>query len=222
MLVLAMSIPLMLSEAKQPAVRRGSPKPRIEIPPPIYDSLSASKVGAVINKGGPEPIQVFIEMLKRSDPPSKRTAAQALANMRSQNPDAVPLLIPMLKDDWMDCEAASALSVIGPEAQAAVPDLIALLKRRTGWPRYLAAEALGNIGPEAKAALPALREAMKDPAPLVQAGACVAVCQVDPQSKKEILPILRDIYQNKRGFAFARVNQAIAKIDPDFLRAKNR
>jgi HEAT repeat protein len=192
----------------------------MEIPPPIYDSASARKVGAVINKGGSEAIQVFIEMLKRPDPPSKRTAAWALALMGSKNPDAVPLLIPMLKDDWMDSEAAYALSAIGPEARAAVPDLIALLKRRTGWPRYHAAEALGNIGPDAEAALPALREAMNDPVPLVQVAACVAVCQVNPESRKEVIPILRVVYQNKRGLGFGRVNQAILRIDPETL--KNR
>jgi HEAT repeat protein len=220
-LLLAMSWTLGLIVEDQPPPR---PKPielRIHIPP-VSDRASATKVMWVINRGGPDAIQGFIEMLKRPDPPSKRTAAWALALMRSKNPDAVPWLVPMLKDDWMDSEAADALSAIGPAARAAIPDLISLLKRRSGWPRYLAAEALGNIGPDAKAGLPALREAMNDPVPLVQVAACVAVCQVDPQSKKGVLPILRDVYQNKRNFAYRRINEAVQNIDPEFLRTMNR
>jgi HEAT repeat protein len=220
-LLLAMGKTHGVIEEKQLSPRRKNIALRINIPP-ISDSATARKVRWVMNKEDPEAIPAFIKMLKRPDPPSKRTAAWALAQMGSKNPDAVPFLIPMLKDDWMDSEAADALSAIGPEARAAVPDLIALLKRRTGWAGYLAAEALGNIGPDAEAALAALREAMNDPVPLVQVAACVAVCQVNPESKKEVIPILRDIYQNKRGLGFGRVNQAILRIDPEFLTLKNR
>jgi HEAT repeat protein len=220
MLVLAMGIPLMLKGERQPTARRRSPKPRMEIPPPVYDSASARKVEDVINKGGPEAIDVFIEMLKRPDPPSKRTAAEALAKMRSQNPDAVPLLIPMLKDHWMDWEAASALSAIGPGAKAAVPDLISLLKRRTGLPGYYAARALGNIGPDAKVALPALREAMKSRNSLVQLAACLAVYKLDPQCKEEVVPILADIYRARPPFPWGF--EAIREMAPELLKTKNR
>ena len=201
-------------------MRRKSAQTRMEIPPPISDGASLGKVQVVINKGGPEAIQVFIEMLKRSDPPSKRTAAWALAKMRSRNPEAVPLLIPMLKDHWMDWEAASALSAIGPEAKAAVPDLIALLKRRTGLPGYYAARALGNIGPDAKAALPALREAMKSRNSLVQLGACLAVYKLDPQSKEEVVPILADIYRARPPSPWGM--EAIREMAPELLQSKNR
>jgi HEAT repeat protein len=143
-----------------------------------------------MNRRSPEAIQAFIEMLKRPDPPSKATAAWALAEMHSRNPEAVSLLIPMLKDDWTVGEAARALSSIGPEARAAVPGLITVLKTRSGWHRHYAAEALGNIGPDAKTALPALREALSDPYNRVQIAACLAIYKLDPSCKKETLAFL--------------------------------
>ncbi len=185
-----MSIPLILSEEKQPPVSRRSTKPRMEIPPPISDGTSLGKVQSVMAKGGPEAIQVFIEMLKRPDPPSQGTAAWALAQMRSKNPEAVPLLIPMLKEDWLADDAATALGMIGPEARAAIPSLIRVLKSKYVQNRRQAAEALGKIGLDAKAAVLALREAINDRETEVRIAACFAIYKLDAQSKKEMLAFL--------------------------------
>ena len=53
---------------------------------------------------------------------------------------------------------ALALSEIGPEARAAIPELIRNLADSNTYYAQMAAEALGNIGPVAKEAVPALRE----------------------------------------------------------------
>jgi HEAT repeats len=57
-----------------------------------------------------------------------------------------------------DSAAADALGDIGPDATAAVPDLIALLKEETGIPRFHVALNLGLIG---KAAVPGLVHCLK-------------------------------------------------------------
>ena len=61
-----------------------------------------------------------------------------------------------LKDGPIRLIAAFALGRIGPEARAAIPDLIAALSGPDSRVRGEAARALGLIGPEARAAVPAL------------------------------------------------------------------
>lgn len=57
-------------------------------------------------------------------------------------------------------EAAAALGKGGPDAKAAVGELIAALKDEDRAVRLQAARSLGQIGPEAKAAVPELRQAI--------------------------------------------------------------
>ena len=53
----------------------------------------------------------------------------------------------------------SLLSHLGPNAKAAVPELIEAFKKYPDY-RGSIADALGNIGPAAREAIPALREAL--------------------------------------------------------------
>ena len=81
-------------------------------------------------------------------------------------PVVAPFVVPALaaRIDRVGREATNALAAFGPEAQSAVPELIAAVQKYpnddTGW---FAAEALGNIGPPAVAAIPALEAAAKKP-----------------------------------------------------------
>ncbi len=59
--------------------------------------------------------------------------------------------------------ALTELAAGGPNAAAAVNDIIPLLKDEDHVVRRLAAYALCQIGPAAKAAIPALKELMNDP-----------------------------------------------------------
>lgn len=58
-------------------------------------------------------------------------------------------------------QAAMTLG-IGPEAAAAVPSLVEILRGEDPWRRSQAAEVLGEIGPAATAAVPALSQAVQD------------------------------------------------------------
>ena len=76
---------------------------------------------------------------------------------------AVPLLTDLLKDrdSTVRSSAAYALGEFGPEARAAIPALMELLKDKDA-SRAAAASALGDIGPEASAATPAIIELLND------------------------------------------------------------
>ena len=68
------------------------------------------------------------------------------------------MLISMLRDaaPGIRAQAALALGRIGPEAKAAIPDLVPLLNDPDHAVRAAAAGTLGHIGPQAEAAIPAL------------------------------------------------------------------
>ena len=93
--------------------------------------------------------------------------------------------------------AAHALGQIGPEAKAAVPALMELLKDTDSELRWLAALALGQIGPEAKAAVPALMELLKDEEEKVYREAAEALGKIksdwswDVGRRIELIPLFR-------------------------------
>ena len=79
--------------------------------------------------------------------------------------------------------AVSVLAVKGPEARAAVPELIAVLKQDdVARVRAGAALALGKMGAEARSACPGLIEALKDPAAPVRATAALALGLIGPEA----------------------------------------
>ena len=98
---------------------------------------------------------------------------------------SVPSLVTTLKEDKdpnMRYWAAESLGKFGPEAQAAVPDLIAALKDESKMVRMGAAYALGEIG--STDAVPALQEAAKDSETEVRDAAATATKQIRQKGKK--------------------------------------
>ncbi len=98
---------------------------------------------------------------------------------------SVPSLVKTLsedKDPNMRYWAAESLGKFGPEAQAAVPDLVAALKDESKMVRMAAAYALGEIG--SADAAPALREAGKDSEKEVRDAATTALKRIQQKGKK--------------------------------------
>ena len=78
--------------------------------------------------------------------------------------------------------AADSLGKFGPEAQAAVPDLVAVLKDENRIVRMGAAYALGEIG--STEAVSRLREAGKDSEKEVRVAANTALKRIQQRTKK--------------------------------------
>jgi hypothetical protein len=143
---------------------------------PFYEHMPASYWKAKMRvwtakdfKPPPAPISWLLQLVGNQAGPSR---PRVLDGGR----EAVPVLIELVKEDdlWVRILAIRSLARIGPEAQEAVPALIAALGDRRPvdpfdepgttlgmdwavWPAYReAAEALGAIGPDAKDAVPAL------------------------------------------------------------------
>jgi HEAT repeat protein len=87
-------------------------------------------------------------------------------------------------DPNMRYYAAQSLGSFGPEAKAAVPDLIEALKDENRTVRMGAGYALAEIGPAAAAAVPALQEAARDPEKEVRDAAEYALKKIRQKVKK--------------------------------------
>ncbi len=103
-------------------------------------------------------------------------------------PAAVPALREALGDDKTGEAAAHVLGLIGPRADDAVPDLIALLQRKqspTG-PRSEAAFALGHIGEPAGDIVKALSAALRDEKMEVRQQAAEALGWIGPPARPAV------------------------------------
>jgi HEAT repeat protein len=98
---------------------------------------------------------------------------------------SVPSRVKTLKEDKdpnMRYWAAESLGNFGPEAQRAVPDLVAALQDESTMVRVGAANALGQLG--AADAVPALQGAGKDADKSVRTAAASALKQIRQKGKR--------------------------------------
>ena len=138
----------------------------------------------------------LIEQLKSPDAGIRARAAISLDQLGAAAKPAIPVLAIALADKNLNVRywSAKVLRGFGPEAEGAVPALIAALKTFPGgspaldgparyYPdvRSVAAEALGAIGPAAKEAIPALKEAATDTNADVREAAAGALKRISAQ-----------------------------------------
>jgi HEAT repeat protein len=117
-------------------------------------------------------------------------AAQSLAKVGSAS--AIPLLdvftdpkcerMPRLSAGW-------GLSLMGPDASAAVPRLIIVLEGSDEKLRLMSITVLKGIGPKASDAVPALVNALDDPSSWIRCNSAVALCNVCPRNGVSV-PVL--------------------------------
>ena len=99
--------------------------------------------------------------LMDADKVVQRSALDCLARVGDKARDALPQMIAALSNDQLIAEAAHALAALGPDAAAAVPDLVRVLASHEFFEyRCAAAHALGSIGTDE--AITALKERMND------------------------------------------------------------
>jgi HEAT repeat protein len=181
---------------KLPAwLQRLIPSPREE----VTFSTGSSALFAI----GPSAKPVLITALKDDEPVVRSASALTLGSLAHYNGtdirDAVPALTECLRDADANVRGLStiALGYLGPDAAAAIPGLIPLLKdpqigSQKGsqvFVRAAAARTLGKIGPQADTALPALRSVLKDTAPYDRSMAALAIWRIDSEVTNT-LPVL--------------------------------
>lgn len=104
-------------------------------------------------------VDAQVALLSSQSSQTRKQAAYHLSEMAKDAKRAVPALIETLQDPIAFGEAASALGKIGPDAGAAVPELIKCLgNTELGYDRCYVASALGGIGKSPELAVPALQK----------------------------------------------------------------
>ncbi len=96
------------------------------------------------------------------EPQVNETAAMALGRIGFAAVQPLAIELQRSNDPNVRYQITSALAFIGPEAEAAVPQLIEALQDESVVVRRGAARALGQIGPGAYPAIPELIQALRD------------------------------------------------------------
>ena len=140
---------------------------------------------------------VFLSACRAKPPYEGKSAAELEQMLRGPNPAA-------------QAQGAFGLSRLGPEARAAVPALIAALKKDR-LVRKNAALALGQIGPGARDAVPALSEALGDSEWAVRRQAALALGQIGPEARKAI-PALQKVSRDPDPLVRQSAQKALKQI----------
>ena len=207
-------------------------------------AFNAAQVEAVIAAGRDFPFK------NAENPYDRRTTEQLLAGLSSWSPSVrlrssaalgrregnfLPDLLKLLASDHRDARygACEALGALGPRADAAAPQLRALLNDPDPWLQCLAAEALPHLGAEARKASVSdllamtLRPNPSDPRRMVQRAAAVALFSPYPGSRgpksilaesldgvdrKLLYPAVQALLQNEDSVARASVGKVFDEL----------
>lgn len=217
--------------------------------PSCVPALNATQVEDVIAAGRD------FRYKNEDDPYERRTIEQLLAGLSSWSPSVrlrssaalgeregsfLPEILKLLASNNRDARygACEALGALGVRADAAAPQLIALLKDPDPWLQSLAAEALPNLGPAARKASVSdllamtLRPNPADPRRMVQRSAAVALFSPypgrrEPKSilseslegvdRKLLYPAVESLLQNEDSVARASVRKILGGLTDNDL-----
>ena len=135
-------------------------------------------------------------------------AAEALGQIGSA---AVPVLAEKLSDPNLRALAASVLSEIGPDAKAAVPELVKLLGTDDDATRIEVLLAIAEIGPDAEAAIEPLLKTLRSPAAKGRAGAAYALAKIEAKSA---IPVLKQTVKDKDELLRFASGWALVRFEP--------
>lgn len=122
---------------------------------PQVQAVAAEALGYVDEDIAEQAVPALQQALKSEDELVVAKAAVSLAQRYEQADGTVPVLIELMKsDDEMSNEASQGLNALGDKANAALPDLVELLKDEEKW--SMALYAIDNIGPPDAKAVPDL------------------------------------------------------------------
>jgi HEAT repeat protein len=154
----------------------------------------------VLQRFGASAIPALVKALKNSDVKLRRRAINVLSMLLNYSEIYYDFV-------YLDVGGRSSFSLkkVGAEAQAAVPEIIRLLKDSDAGVRGSTASVLGNIGAEAKTAVPQLVPLLKDSDENVRSSTASALGNIGAEAKAEaktavpqLVPLLKDSDENVR------------------------
>lgn len=159
-----------------------------------------------------EAVPALVALLADGDPEVRETASRTVARFGKP---AVGDVRKQLQHDALDVRrlAVTTLGRIGPEAEDAVPDLVALLRDTQGGLQDEATDALASIGAPAIAALGQALKQRDDPA--LRKLAILALARVG----KPAVPLLAGVLSDPDASVRLQAVTALGRIGPDAVEA---
>jgi HEAT repeat protein len=154
-------------------------------------------------------IPLMVDVLEHADPAMRMSAMASLAEVGAP---AVPALIEALADEKAAYWAILIVNRIGPDAQAAVPALIELLKSKDHLIRREALLALAEIGPAARPAAAEVVHALDDE--VLRIAAIYAIGSLGGASE-DVEERIRSFADGSDKVLSAVSHWALAKLNPD-------
>jgi HEAT repeat protein len=147
-----------------------------------------------------------------SDPKIRFKAAEVLMNFLKQG--GIPGLVEAMndRDPIIRATANAALIGEGPEARAAIPGLVALLRDKKSRDRGQVAMLLGTMGPDA---VPVLTETLADKDPQLRSAAAYGLCCLQRGEAKAAVPALTGLLQDEGQVVRDAAAKALWHIGPE-------
>jgi len=153
----------------------------------------------------------LVAAMEDPDPTVQGNVYTALASLGAK---AVPRVVQRLKDPKSRERALRILTIMGPEAKAAVPDLEAMLRGADAATRDEVLFALAAIGPGSAPAVPALiQEMIKGADAQAQVTAAYALGKIGPGAKAAVPAITKNLTSKDRFLQLVSV-WALLRIQP--------
>ena len=177
-----------------------------EVTPALLDALGDSEAGylaanglAVISLQDESIVPQLIKVVDAGSEKARYWATVALEEIGLENAkSAIPAMIDALSGEGdLPTSAAKAVAGAGPDAVAAVPQLIVMTDDGTTWDCKCAIIALGRIGPQASEAIPTLT-AMFDAGHEYRFDLARAIFRIDPSQAQKLIPELIHQLENQR------------------------
>jgi HEAT repeat protein len=177
-------------------VREAAVRALKEIDPALLESRLRE-----MNLRTTENVAHLIEMIRTGDHPRRYRAIEAIALFGPGAKDAVAALIEAIDEPrsqwpgrdnlWM--VTADALGEIGPDASAAVTNLIELTQKSKQYAAMSYCPALGKIGKNASPAVPMLQSLLQDENLRTRLAAADALTKITPQSCSNVVAVLTNL-----------------------------
>lgn len=156
-----------------------------------------------------------LQVLARGEEVSASWGMDALSAL---GPEAAPILADIYStaDGRRRLSAARALMKLGPEAEAAIPTLMADLRGTNMGRAIMATEIIGHLGDKGRVALPQLEDMLKHQNVRVRVRAAGAIWKLDGRTN-DVLPILLMALQDEsinRGAARRFAAEALGNMGP--------
>lgn len=183
----------------------------------LKDSNTGARIAAAgalwqVDRNAKDAVPVLVQVLENDPAIAHLWATTEVAAIGPEAKDAVPALRKLLATSSWPYGAVHALGNIGPDAAAAVPDLLERLESKDGDVRAYAAGALWKINQHPRA-IPALLAELKSPVEGSPYYAIITAGEIGPPAKAGVPELIKAL-SHREIYVRQEALRALEKVDP--------